>query len=438
MTPIESGLVGVVITLILLLSSIPVGISLGTGGFLGFVIMFGGDFGLALEILSSTPYHSVASFEYTVIPLFILMGILALQSGMGEEIYSTTRVWFGHLRGGLGLATIIGCAAFGACTGSSAVSCALFTKLSFPQMVRYRYQKSFALGTISSGALLGMLIPPSGLAIIYGILTESSIGKLLIGGIGPGLLFTVIWSIGILVRARLNPDLAPASPDWYSIKEKMVSLKGIWGPTFLAIVILGGIYSGVFTPTEAAATAAFAAFVMILVRRKLTREGLRDALLETGSTSCMIFLIFMGAVIFSRMLSVSGISNEILEVVTSSSLSPGVILFLILVVFLVLGCFLDSISMMGLTMPILDPVFEQMGWDPIWIGLVVISVIEMGLITPPLGLSCYVVKATAGNDCTLEEVFRGSLFFLFLMVPGVILLILFPQIITWLPNKMLG
>jgi len=305
-------------------------------------------------------------------------------------------------------------------------------------MVRHNYKKSFALGSVAAGALLGMLIPPSGLAIIYGILTESSIGKLLIGGIGPGLLFTFLWSAGILIRARMNPKLAPASDKKFTWRERLISIKGMWGPALLGFLILGGIYSGIFTPTEAAATSAFSALIIVIVRRKLTFPNLKAALLETGSTSCMIFLIFMGAVIFSRMLSVSGISGKILNAVTGSGLSPSIILILILGVFLVLGCFLDSISMMGLTMPILDPVFDQLGWDPIWIGLIIISVIEMGLLTPPLGLSCYVVKATAGDACTLEEVFRGSVFFLLLMVPGMILLILFPPIITWLPNMMLG
>jgi tripartite ATP-independent transporter DctM subunit len=426
------------IAVVFLILSVPVGISLGTGGFLGFILIYKGNVTLALGQLINTPYFSIAHFDYTVIPLFILMGVLALQSGMGEEIYDTTVKWFGRLRGGLAMATIMGDAAFGACTGSSAVSAALFTKISLPQMLRYNYQKSFAAGTVAGGALLGMLIPPSGLAVIYGILTETSIGKLLIGGIGPGLLFTAIWCVAIYVRARINPSLAPAADMRFTMREKLVTLKGMWGPALIGIVILGGIYSGVFTATEAAAVAAFVCFLVLTVRGKLTGQNLKAALLETGSTSCMIFMIFVGAIIFSRMLSISGISGKVAADITGSGLSPTVILLLLLAMYLVLGCFLDSISMMTLTMPLLDPIFEGLGWDPVWIGLVVICVIEMGLITPPVGLSCYVVKATAGDQVTLEEVFGGSFFFLVLMVPGMILLILFPEIITFLPNMMLG
>lgn len=438
MTPLECGIIGAAVAVALLISSVPVGISLGTGGFLGFFLIFKGSVKLALANLISTPYFSIAHFDYTVIPLFILMGILALQSGMGEEIYDTTVKWFGKFRGGLAVATIIGDAAFGACTGSSAVSAALFTKISFPQMVRYNYDKSFAAGTVAGGALLGMLIPPSGLAVIYGILTETSIGKLLIGGIGPGLLFVAIWSIAIVIRTRINPDLAPVGDIRFTWKERIVALKGMWGPALIAVVILVGIYSGVFTATEAAAVAAFVCFLVLIGRRQLTWEGLKAALLETGATSCMIFIIFVGAIIFSRMLSISGISGKVVSGITGSGLSPITILLLILVMYLILGCFLDSISMMSLTMPLLDPIFEGLKWDPVWIGLIVICVIEMGLLTPPVGLSCYVVKATAGDQVTLEEVFKGSFFFLILMVPGMILLILFPEIITWLPNMMLG
>jgi len=430
------GLIGVAVTLGCLVLGIPVGISLGTGGFLGLFFYYNCNFSLALSSLASMPYYSIANFEYTIIPLFIIMGILCLHAGMGEEIYDTTSKWFGRLKGGLGVATIAGCSAFGACTGSSAVAAAVFTKISLPQMLRYNYDKSFASGTIAAGACLGMLIPPSGLAVIYGILSQASIGKLLIGGIGPGLLLTVMWSIGIIFKTWFQPQLAPAVEIKVSWKERFSSLKGLWGPAVLGVVILGGMYTGWFTATEAAAAGAFVGFIIYILRVGFRWDRLKEALLESGSTSCMIFLIFMGAIIFSRMLAVCGISSKVLNGIVDSGLSPTTILFLILLVYLVLGCFLDSISMLTLTIPILSPVFEKLGFDPIWIGLVVIVTIEMGMLTPPMGLTVYVVKGTAGGILTLEEVFRGIFFFLWIMGIGVLILIYCPWIITYLPNLM--
>jgi tripartite ATP-independent transporter DctM subunit len=437
MTPIEGGLVGIAGTLVTLVLGIPVGISLAVGGFIGFWIIYG-SLTLALANLSSTPYYSVANFEYTVIPLFILMGILALHSGMGEDIYDTTTKWFGRMKGGLAVATIVGCCGFGACTGSSAVAASVFTKLSLPQMLKFHYDKGFASGTIAAGACLGMLIPPSGLAVIYGILSGASIGKLLIGGIGPGLLLTALWSMAIAIRCWRNPKLAPAADIRVSWKDRILSLKGMWGVAVVAVVVIGGIYSGVFTATEAAAAGAFISFVILLFRLRFSWEKLKDALLETGATSCMIFFIFMGAIIFSRMLAVSGVSSRILNGIVESGLSPMTILTLILLVYLVLGCFLDSISMLTLTIPILAPVFQKLGFEPVWIGLVVIMVIEMGLLTPPMGLSVYIVKGSAGDLLSLEDVFRGSFFFLPIFPLAVVILILCPWMITALPDMMLG
>lgn len=433
--PTTAGIIGTVCVLVLIFLGTHIGPSLATGGLLGLILLFG-DVGKAMAILSTTPYSTVAVFDLAVLPLIILMGVLTMHVGVTDAAYHAAYKWLGRLPGGLAIATIFASAAFGAACGSSAATAAIFTKVSLGEMEKLGYQSKLSCGSIAAGGTLGMLIPPSALGIIYGILTEQSIARIFLGGVGPGILLAVIFAIGIYVLVRRNPSLAPRMELDVSWKDRITSLTGLWGVALLAIIILGGIYTGVFTATEAASVGCFAAFVMFMLSKKKTWQALWSALLEAGKTNAMVFLVLIGAMVFSRMLAVTGISGNFIDAVSSSGLPPKVILGAFLVMYLVMGCFLDSISMMSITLPVVFPLMMSFGFDPIWFGLVVIVVIEMGLLTPPMGLNVYVVKATAGDRVSLEDIFAGCVPFFIMMLIGTVLLIFVPSIITWLPNTM--
>jgi C4-dicarboxylate transporter DctM subunit len=395
-----------------------------------------GGLSKAIGILATTPYSTVAVFDLSVLPLIILMGALAMHIGATEAAYRAAQKWLGRFPGGLAIATVFASAAFGAACGSSAATAAIFTKVSLGEMTRAGYQPRLSCGSIAAGATLGMLIPPSALGIIYGILTEQSIAKIFLGGIGPGILLAIIFSIGIYILVSHEPALAPRFELDVSWKERMLSLLGLWGVAVLASIVLGGIYVGVFTATEAAAVGCFAAFAMFMISKERSLKALWRALIEAGQTNAMVFLVLIGAMIFSRMLAVTGITGHFIDAVSSSTLHPKVILGILLIMYLVMGCFLDSISMMSITLPVVFPLMMSFRFDPIWLGLVIIVVIEMGLLTPPMGLNVYVVKATAGESVNLEEIFIGCFPFLIMMLAGLLLIIFIPEIITWLPNAM--
>jgi tripartite ATP-independent transporter DctM subunit len=306
-------------------------------------------------------------------------------------------------------------------------------------MLKHKYDKMLAAGSVAAGACLGMLIPPSALAVIYGILTGVSIGRLLLGGVGPGLLLAMLWSVAVYIRVWRDPTLAPSMAkgeiNW---ENRWSSLKGMWAVAIIAAVVIGGIYTGIFTATEAAAVGSLAVLVLYLVRRKFSWGHLQEALLETGKISCMIFLIFIGATLLSRLMAASGISTEMASAIANSGLPPVGILAMIIVLYLILGCFLDSTSIMALTLPVLLPLFPMMGYHEIWLGQMLIVTIEMGLLTPPVGLNVYVLKAAAGDTLTLEEAFRGVWFYLVVMIAGLIMMYFFPQIVTFLPDTAFG
>jgi C4-dicarboxylate transporter DctM subunit len=435
MEPTTAGLIGSLCMMVLIAFGTHIGPSLAAGGLLGLVLLFG-DLQTALGILTTTPYSTVAVFALSILPLIILMGILAMRSGLTEAAYNAAYKWLWRLPGGIAVATTWACAAFGAACGSSAATAAIFTKVSLPEMRKAGYQLKFSCGSIAAGGTLGMLIPPSALGIIYGILTENSIAKIFIGGVGPGILLATIFSIGIYTLVKRNPKLAPRVEINVSWKEKITSLTGLWGIAVLALIVLGGIYTGIFTATEAAAVGAFAAFIMFIISPKRSWSHIWDALLEAGQTNAMVFMILIGAMIFSRMLALTGITGKFIELVSGSGLPPMVILWIFMLMYLVMGCFFDSISIMSITLPAVYPLMMSLGFDPIWFGMVLIVNIEIGLLTPPVGLNVYVVKAAAGGDVTLEEVFAGCFPFFFMMLIGLIIIIYIPPIITWLPEKM--
>ena len=436
MEPLWLGLSALGALFFLLALGVHVGLSLIIVGFAGFVVVTG-SFQTAMGILTTTPYATIAVFSLTVVPLFVLMGLFALHSGMGDAVYTAAFRWVGRIPGGLGIATVMGNTGFGAVCGSSVVAATVFTKLSVPQMRRYGYDMKFACGITASSGIIAMLIPPSIYAVLAGIITEQPIGMLLLAGIGPGLLVGALFSTGIASMVRARPRLAPIMPEPTTWAERFDSLRSTWAVLLLALSVVGGIYLGVFTPTEGGAVGALGALLIALLTRRLTWKATKSSLWETVRVVCMIKLVIIGATIFSRFLAVSGVTQQLVQGVIGSGVPPLVMLSLFMIMYLILGCFLDGISMMFLTLPVIFPIVVAMGFNPIWFLTITIVAIELGLLTPPLGLNVYAVKAAAGDDITMEGVFQGVFPFFLLGVLALALLIVFPEVVTLLPSTML-
>jgi tripartite ATP-independent transporter DctM subunit len=362
------------------------------------------------------------------------MGQFTLQSQMSGELFNTMRVWLGRLRGGLAMAAIAGCAAFAATSGSSMATTATMAVASLPHMKKYNYASSLATGSIASGGTLGILIPPSIGFIIYGIVTEESIGKLFIAGIFPGILLTALFILTILIITKFNNELGPPGPST-SLKEKVLSIKNVWPVVVLSCLVIGGLYGGVFTSTEAGAIGATGALIIGLVKRRLSFRGIRDSILETGSLSAMIFIIIIGAMIFSTFLAASTIPGKLAASVASLSVPPIFILLAILLFYIILGTFMDINSGLLLTLPVTFPLIIKLGYDPIWFGVISVLILEIGLVTPPVGLNVFVMKGVA-PDVPIITIYRGIIPFFLAMLVCLALLILIPKIATFLPSVM--
>lgn len=420
-----------------ILSGIHIGVVLLSISLLGLWLVIG-DFGKAASLLGTGPFYALFEYELAVIPLFVLMGLFAEVSGASRDLYDAFNIVLGRVRGGLGIATVLSNAVFAAITGVSIASAALFSKVALPQMLRHGYDKRFTLGTVAGSSVLGMLIPPSILFIVYGILSEESIGKLFIAGIIPGLILTVMYSLGIFGMVRLWPRLAGvvSAAGSRGCRGNARSLLQTWAVLALIVLVLGGIYAGLFTPTEAGAVGAIGAFVMALVKRSVNLGTMKYSLLETGLVTASFFLLFIGAQMFGRMLATSGFVRDFSEALIGLPIPPIMIVALIMLVFVLMGCFLDSISIMIITLPIFLPVVEALGFNLIWFGVLTAIAIETGLITPPFGMVCFVMKSTVGEDITVEDVFVGSAPFLLMMFATMAILVTFPVLSTWLPGKM--
>jgi len=433
MSTISIGIIAIVAMLILFLFGMPVGFAMGMAGFLGLIFILGPAAALSSIVLKI--YTTSSEFSFTVIPFFILMGEFARVSGLAKDIYVAFDRWLRWMPGGLGLATISGCALFGAICGSSVANAATMGAVSLPEMRRFHYDESLATGTVAAGGTLGFLIPPSVALIIYAIITGESAGKLLLAGILPGVLLAITYMAIIVVKVTLNPDLAPVTHERFSWKERVLALKNIWGALVIFFLVMGGIYLGFFTPTEAGAVGASGLFVIALARRKLTWSVLLDSLRSTAQVVCMLFVIIISAFIFSDLLALSRIPTLLADFIAGLEVSRYAILGLILLFFLVLGCLIESIPMLILTMPILLPVITRLGFDPVWFGIVAVLMVEAALITPPVGLNVYVIAGVA-KDTPLTTIFRGVIPFLFAIFAVELIITLFPSICLILPGMM--
>ncbi len=434
MDPVIVGVIGTVLVFLLLFLGMPIAFALMLVGFAG--ISYLASIEAALPIAARTVYEVSAYYPYTVIPLFIVMGGFAGSSGMTKDLYSAFDKWFRKLPGGLGIATIGACAGFAAVSGSSVATAATMGTVALPEMKRFNYHPRLATGTVAAGGTLGFLIPPSIGFIVYGMLTEQSIGKLLVAGMIPGLILAVAYMAIVVVWVKLNPSVAPVSPEAVSWREKFSALLGVWEPLAIFLVVMGGIYGGLFTPTEAGAMGATVLFLVAIIKRKLNRQNLVDALLEAVRISVMVLFLVAGANVFSYFLALSTIPMKVAGWAAALEVSPYLIHTIIVIIYLFLGCFLDAISMMVLTMPVIYPVILALGFNPIWFGVIAVLMMEAGLITPPMGLNIFTVAGVA-KDVPIETIFRGVAPFLLSIFAIVILITIFPQLALFLPNMMM-
>jgi C4-dicarboxylate transporter DctM subunit len=419
-----------IILFALLFAGVPIAFGMALVGLGGFAMYQGLPASLAMtgQILFDTS----RSYELSVVPLFILMGNFISQSRLSEELYDASNAFLGHRRGGLAMATIGACAGFSAVCGSSIATAATMAKVALPSMKRLNYSDGLATASVAAGGTLGILIPPSVVLVLYGLITDNDIGKLFAAGLIPGILGAVLYIAAIRVVTAIDPASGPPGPV-HSWGERVRALSHVWGVVALFVLVLGGIYAGIFTPTEAAGVGAFGAFMFALARRRLTLDGLFKAIVETGRTTAMMFFILIGALIFSNFMSVARTPFVLAEFIAALQLSPTLVIVVLLVTYVILGCFLESLSMMLLTVPVFYPLVINLGVDPIWFGVFVVVVIEISLITPPIGLNVFVIRGMA-PDVQTTTIFRGIVAFIVADLVRVALLIIFPAIALFLPS----
>ena len=431
MTPLDVGILGCVILFVLLAASLPVAFAMAVVGFIGFAAIVNTSAGASMITLEL--YETFTSYGLTVIPLFIFMGQIAFHAGISRRLFDAAYHWMGHLPGGLAISTVGACTAFGAICGSGPATAATMASVALPEMKRYHYSSQLSCGTVAAGGGLGMLIPPSVVFIVYAILTEQSIGKLFIAGILPGLLIAGLFAATIYIQCLLNPRLGPAGPAM-SWRSKFMSLSGLTETLILFAVVMGGMFRGLFSPTEAAAIGAAGSLVIAGVRGQLSRKMLVRSLMETIRTSCMVMIIVTGALIFGRFLAITRIPFELATWLAELPLPGWMVMGMIILFYLVAGSFIDALALVMLTTSIFYPVVIQLGYDPIWFGVIIVVVTQMGVITPPVGVNVYVVGGIE-RDVPLQTIFRGAIPFLLALIVAAIILVLFPGICTFLPNR---
>jgi len=443
MDPFLLGTLAIIGLFVLLAMGFHIGLALIMTGFAGMLVLRG--FETTLVMVVNSFYFKISNPALVTLPLFILMGHLASGGGISRDIYESLSLWLGKFRSGLGISTVLAATAFGTVCGSSIVTAAVFAKISAPEMRRQGYGKSMAYAICGASGAIGMLIPPSMLAIVYGTLSGLSIGKVLMAGVAPGVLLTVTFSLTIIVMGKIKPSLIATVTTERSIswKERFISLKAWWSVVLVGFVLFGGMYGGVFSPTEAASVAAFLLMLVYFFKIALNRtaSGRKEMIgefwycfKETAITSGLIFIVFGGATVFSQFIVLTGATSELSHFIINSGVSPQMLVIIFTCVYLVLGIFLDGISILCITVPVLNPIINAAGVDPIWYATIAILSIEVGLITPPVGLNLYAAKGVAEPDVSLEDIIRGIFPFFAAMIISLIILYLFPPMSTFLPS----
>ncbi|TXL71976.1 TRAP transporter permease [Vineibacter terrae] len=432
MSPDGVAVIGFVALFALMLLRVPVGIAMGFVGLVGFGYLAGP--GPAMNLLAQSPIRTATSGEFAVIPMFLLMGALASTSGMSRELFRAANSFLGHFKGGLGIATIAACGGFAAICGSSVATAATFSSVAYPEMRRYGYPQSFATGVVAAGGTLGIMIPPSTVLAVYGLITEQDIGKLFVAGIIPGLVAVTMYIITINIIGAARPAFLPAGPR-SSWSERAAALRDIWAVTLLFLFIIGGLYGGLFTATEAAGAGAGGAFIIALLRGRLTRAGFWQSCVETVRTTAAVFTILIGALLFGYFLTITQTPQKVTSFLTGLGLGRYGVLILIMVMYLVLGCIMDAMAMIILTIPIIFPVIKALGFDPIWFGVIIVMTVELGLIHPPVGMNVFVIKSVV-KDVKISTIFYGVLPFVITDILRLAILIALPVLATFLPSHM--
>jgi tripartite ATP-independent transporter DctM subunit len=426
------AVIGFVMLFVLMLLRVPVGMAMGLVGVTGFGYLSGST--PALKMVGQTSMRIVTDYSFGVIPMFLLMGAIASRSGMSRELFQAANRFVGHWRGGLGIATIAACAGFAAISGSSVATAATFSTVAYPEMRRFDYPKSFATGVIAAGGTLGAMFPPSIVLAVYGLITQQDIGKLFIAGILPGLLAVSMYMATIALIGAVRPGWLPAArvASW---RDRYEALKQVWAPLLLFGFVIGGLYGGLFTPTEAGGMGAGGAAMISLARGRLSRNDLLMSLLQATRTAAAVFTVLIGAILFGYFLTVTQTPQAVTGFITGLGLSPVGALVLIMLMYLVLGCLMDAMAMVILTVPIIFPAVTALGFDPIWFGVIIVMTVELGLIHPPVGMNVFVIK-TVVQDVSFSTIFVGVIPFVLTDIARLAILIAFPTIATWLPERM--
>ena len=421
--------------LVLLGLGIPVAIAMLAASFVGLTLSAGMDF--ALTNFMTLPYAAASSFNFAAIPTFVAMGIIFGKSGLAALLFKAADIWLAKVRGGLYMAVVIASAAFGAINGSTIVGAALFTKIALPEMIKLRYDPAISAGCIVGAGTFSAMIPPSITMVLYGLLTNESIGKILVAGIIPGILTAVVYLAGIFVMIRVKKEWAPPVTRSFSLSEKVRSLSTLFPVALVFVIIVGGIYAGLVAPASAGAIGALSALVIALAMRKFKFMDFTESMKETAATTAILFFIVIGGLAFSRLLLVTGTVDALLDVIKSNDIPPWVIMTVIVLVYLVLGCVMDSISMMVMTVPIVHPIVVGLGFDPIWFAIIMVKLIELSVITPPVGLNLYAVQSSSDGLVTTSQVFRGVTPFIILELIVLVILFIVPSMATLLPDLMI-
>ena len=426
-----TALIAFAVMLALIFLRVPIAFAMGIVGFFGFAAILG-NYSAALAMVRAVTYETGSEYNLSIVPMFILMGNLVSRSGMSQELYRAAYSFLGHRSGGLAMSTVVACGGFSAICGSSLATAATMSKVAMPEMKKYGYDPSLAAGSIAAGGTLGILIPPSVILVIYGILTEQDIASLFAAGILPGILGVLLYMAAVRWTTWRNPAAGPPGEKtpW---GERARALLGVWGVLVLFLVVLGAIYTGYATPTESAAVGAFGALVLALLRRSLTWRSFLDVLYESAATTAMLFVILIGALIFANFINMTGMAQQLTSFALSLETAPIFVIFFLVIVYLVLGCVLESLSMILLTVPLFYPLVAEMGFSLIWFGILVVVVTEISLITPPVGLNVFVLKGFV-PDVPVRRIFAGVLPFIAADVVRLALLLAVPAISLWLPE----
>lgn len=426
------AVLGFITLFTLMLLRVPVGMAMGLVGVSGFAYLVGS--GPAFKIVGHTSMRTVTDYTFGVIPMFLLMGAFVTNSGMSQELFRAANAFLGHRKGGLGIATIAACGGFAAISGSSVATAATFSTVAYPEMRRYGYPQSFATGVVAAGGTLGAMLPPSTVLAVYGIITEQDIGKLFIAGVLPGILAASMYMMTVTIIGIARPGFLPSAPR-KSWAERWAALRDVWATLLLFIFVIGGMYGGLFTPTEAGGMGAGGAFLIGVLRGRLKGEDIRRSLLQATRTAAAVFTVLIGALLFGYFLTVTQTPQHVTEFLTGLGIGKYGVLALIMLMYLVLGCLMDSLAMIILTVPIIFPVIKELGFDPIWFGIIIVMTVELGLIHPPVGMIVFVIKSVV-QDVDFSTIFRGVIPFIITDLIRLIILIAFPIIALWLPSHM--